>query len=141
MKRLIAYMMVAISLFSASTVPGFAAKTDPSESTIMPFYAYTDSVAVSLKISSSGRATAKVEVAGYPTMTTHIYITMYLERKESGKWVTIESWSDNVESDSLTLEESVVVQSGYSYRVRTSCYSYSGTEHEHITKCSQEVNY
>lgn len=141
MKRLVVCMMVIISLFSVSVVPGFAAAIDPGESETMPCYDYAESVAVSLDVSKGGTATATAEIAGYPGTTTKVSVYMYLERKEDGKWVTVESWSERTSSHSVTLEESVDVDSGYTYRVRTSCYAYSGTASEHITKYSQEVDY
>ena len=141
MKRLIACAMVVISLFSVSAMPSFAAEIESGENAIMPCYEYTESVAVSLKISKSGTATAKADLSGYPGTTTGVHIFMYLEREEDGKWVTVESWSGSASSHSLASEEAVEVDSGYTYRVRVSCYAYAGTASEHITKYSQEVDY
>lgn len=141
MKRLVVCMMVIISLFSVSVVPGFAAAIDPGESEIMPCYDYIRSASTMLEISEDGVATATVKITGYSGTTTGVHIFMYLEREENDKWVTVESWSERTSSHSVTLEESVDVDSGYTYRVRTSCYAYSGTASEHITKYSQEVDY
>ena len=107
----------------------------------MPRYSYTRSVAVMLDISEDGTATAATKVMGYPDTATSVLIFMYLERKENGQWRVVESWSESASSYSLTLEESAEVESGYTYRVRSSCYVYAGTASEYITKNSQEARY
>ena len=141
MKRFIGSMMAIFMLISGFVVPGFAAEIDSSEGVIMPRYSYTRSVAVMLDISEDGTATAATKVTGYPDTATAVYIFMYLERKENGRWETVESWSESSSSYSLTMEESAEVESGYTYRVRASCYVYAGGQNEYITKNSQEVRY
>lgn len=140
MKRLIAYLMILVALFSVSVVPGFAVEL-PGESEIMPCYDYTKSVYADLSISESGTATATSKITGYPGTTTRVYITMYLERIKDGEWETVESWSDSAASYRLTLEENVNVSKGYTYRVRVSFYSYSGTNNEYIIKYSEEFDW
>ena len=141
MKRLISAMMAILMLVSGFVVPGFAAEIEPSEGSIMPRYSYTRSVAVMLDISEDGTATAATKVTGYPDTATAVHIFMYLERKVNGQWQTVESWSESASSYSLTMEESADVESGYTYRVRSSCYVYAGSTSEYITKNSQEVRY
>lgn len=140
MKRLIAYLMILVALFSVSVVPGFAVEL-PGESEIMPCYDYTKSVYADLSISESGTATATSKITGYPGTTTRVYITMYLERIKDGEWETVESWSDSAASYRLTSEENVNVSKGYTYRVRVSFYSYSGTNNEYIIKYSEEFDW
>lgn len=140
MKRLIAYLMILVALFSVSVVPGFAVEL-PGASEIMPCYDYTKSVYADLSISESGTATATSKITGYPGTTTRVYITMYLERIKDGEWETVESWSDSAASYRLTLEENVNVSKGYTYRVRVSFYSYSGTNNEYIIKYSEEFDW
>ena len=137
---MIAYLMILVALFSVSVVPGFAVEL-PGESEIMPCYDYTKSVYADLSISESGTATATSKITGYPGTTTRVYITMYLERIKDGEWETVESWSDSAASYRLTLEENVNVSKGYTYRVRVSFYSYSGTNNEYIIKYSEEFDW
>lgn len=132
--------MILVALFSVSVVPGFAVEL-PGESEIMPCYDYTKSVYADLSISESGTATATSKITGYPGTTTRVYITMYLERIKDGEWETVESWSDSAASYRLTLEENVNVSKGYTYRVRVSFYSYSGTNNEYIIKYSEEFDW
>lgn len=141
MKRLISAMMAAFMLVSGFVVPGYAVEIDSGEGVIMPRYSYTRSVAVMLDISEDGTATAATKVMGYPDTATSVLIFMYLERKENGQWKVVESWSESASSYSLTMEESAEAESGYMYRVRSSCYVYAGTASEYITKNSQEVQY
>lgn len=139
MRRMIGFFLAAVALISMFAVQSFAAEVNPGESGIMPCYEYVKTVTVNLDISDDGTATATSKITGYSGTTTKVYITMYLERKEDGKWKTVESWSDSAASYRLTLEESVDVDSGYTYRVRASCQVYAGSNYEFISEYSGEI--
>ena len=140
MKRLIAYLMILVALFSVSVVPGFAVEL-PGESEIMPCYDYTKSVYADLSISESGTATATSKITGYPGITTKVSIYMYLEHEVNGEWEPVETWFDSTTSYSLTLEDTTEVESGHTYRIHASFYAYSGTSNEHITTYSKEISF
>jgi hypothetical protein len=74
-------------------------------------------------------------------MTDEVWIFLYLERYENGRWVTVGSWSKFSYTYYAYLEGFKSVASGYVYRVRGSYYAWSGTSYEQVTGYSSSQYY
>jgi len=104
-----------------------------------PDWAYANRTLTNLSISSAGEATATAQLIGYPGVTTEVWIFMYLERYSGGFWTTVDSWYQGYYAYSGTLQETIYVPSGYSYRVKASYYAYCGDDYEHIIQYSNSI--
>ena len=85
---------------------------------------YSDGSSIINKISST-----KVGAGGVTNAAVRctVRITSILERLESGSWVRVTSWTQtNQNAFSAMISKSVIVGTGYYYRVRS--YHYAGTD-------------
>ncbi len=90
---------------------------------------------------SGGEATAKGNIYGYAGVTTKTTVHLYLQRYKDGKWENVDDWLSTGETVNRSLTKSKQVTKGYKYRAKASCYAYSGTKYEHVTKYSTAVSY
>ncbi|MDD3924923.1 MAG: hypothetical protein PHP11_07500 [Erysipelotrichaceae bacterium] len=102
-------------------------------------WVYVNQTMTNLSISSSGQATLTAQLIAVPGVTTQVWIFMYLERYSNGAWTSVNSWHQSYQSISGTLQRQTNVTSGYWYRVKASCFAYSGSESEHIIQYSNLV--
>ncbi len=117
-----------------------SAAVDPGESAgLMAEYYF--SASAGLTISSSGMAEAKGKLTGLTGVTTKTTVHLYLQRYKDGKWENVDDWLSTGETVNRSLTKSKQVIKGYKYRAKASCYAYSGTKYEHVTKYSSAVNY
>lgn len=87
--------LAMVAALCSMTGSAFAVGTNVptvSAEMISPRYATIRSLSASLTISSSGRASCRVEVSLYGSYTGEI--SMYLQDRSSG-WQTVKSWSSN----------------------------------------------
>ncbi|MDW7657853.1 MAG: hypothetical protein SCM11_11855 [Bacillota bacterium] len=105
-----------------------------------PRFSYTNVISTSMYTSASG-ITATGYILGYPGITDEVWIFLYLERYENGRWVTVGSWSEFAYTYFAYLEGFKSVASGYYYRVRGSYYAWSGNSYEQITGYSSSKYY
>ena len=138
-QKLLTIVMVMCLVIAASVMPASAALPDDGGIELMAMY--HSNANAELSISSSGNANVKCKIIGIPGTTTSTKMYVYLQQYIGGSWVNIGSWSDEANTVNLTIEESMAVDSGYKYRVEASCYAYSGSAGEHVTKYSAEVRY
>ena len=96
-------------------------------------YTNTERVAADISV-RSGNATCSTEVKG-KTGTTKITVSMELQRKVKGSWVTFRSWSSSKNARTFTLTKSETVSRG-TYRVKSVVNVYKGSKSETITKYS-----
>lgn len=106
---------------------------------ISPYYLYTYQAKSTLEISGKS-ATCKSSLTGM-TSVTKISATQYLEKKNGTKWETISggTWSDSVNSSSLTMSNSKSNLSSGTYRLRTVFTVYCGNNYETVEKVSSEA--
>lgn len=97
-----------------------------------PRLTYINFISTSMYPSSSG-ITASGYISAYPGVVDEVWIFLYLERYENGRWVTVGSWSKFSYTYYAYLEGFKAVASGYVYRVRGSYYAWSGTSYEQVT--------
>lgn len=103
-------------------------------------YEYTSSAIAGLSI-SGGSAEVYGSLIGYSGITDKVNMYLYLQRYENGSWTTVKNFYESFSRHSGSIEETVSVDAGYSYRVKGSYYAYDGSESEHITRYSATVEY
>ncbi len=137
LKRLVSIVAVlSLLLVMAMTSVSAAVKPDGSAD-IMALY-YRSAVAY-LDISKDGDASVEAKLSGVPGTTTKTTIHLYLQRYKDGVWEDVDDWLSTGETVNRSLTKSKQVTKGYKYRAKASCYAYSGTKCEHVTKYSKEV--
>jgi hypothetical protein len=94
-----------------------------------------------LGISSTGVATVTGAIYGMSGTTTKTTVHLYLQRYVNGAWEDVDDWVSSGETANRTLTKEKQVAKGYKYRTKASCYAYSGTKSEHVTKYSATVTY
>lgn len=136
MKRKVIAILLAISaLFSVGT----SVYAYGGENVASPFYLYASSVESYLTISSY-TAYCESTITGDSTVT-QIYATLYLEKKNGGKWEVVRNctWSDSIKGKSLTISKSKDNLDSGTYRVKIVGTVYSGSKSEPVEDTSKEV--
>jgi hypothetical protein len=142
LKRTLGILLFCVLLFGAVapvTVNAAIVSSDLDDDLTL-YMAYTRSTTQSLSI-SGGQAVATASITGYPSTTTKVKITLYLEKRGllGLYWTTTESWSQTFNNYSGTLCKTYSVSSG-TYRVRAVYVAYSGSSSETITGYSSETS-
>lgn len=104
-------------------------------------WSYTSSTDQALSIEQR-EATACADVLGYKDKVTKIVIYMYIQQLNNGSWKTLKS--GRYEFDSWHALKEITYSPcphGYTYRLKTSYYVYSGTEYEYISGYSPNFVY
>ena len=125
-------LVMAISPVSAAVNPGKSAG-------LMAEYYF--SASAELSITASGMAEVKGRLTGLTGVTTKTTVHLYLQRYKDGKWEDVDDWLSTGETVNRSLTKTKQVTKGYKYRAKASCYAYSGTKYEHVTKYSGTVSY
>lgn len=118
---LIAALVLSLTV---GMVPATAVQAN-DESEIQPCYIDLYQIAANINISTAGKATC----TGYATTynnTDEIRMTIYLQRYENGKWVTVKYWSATGH-DYLAMEAYRYVVPGYKYHTLTMVSIYDST--------------
>lgn len=108
-----------------------------AENNISPRYTNINQANATLSI-SSGTANVTTYIAG-TAKVTKVTVYAYLQQYTGGTWKTVSSWSQSANSSSTTLQKTVSISSGYTYRVQASCYAYVGSSSENTTVYSGSV--
>ncbi len=136
-KKVIVSVLICL-LVVMTAVPVYASNQNGNASPWALYYSYASA---KLSIASGGTATITGSITGIPGTTTKTTVHLYLQQYKNGDWEDVDDWLDSGETVSRTLTKSKSVEKGYKYRAKASCYAYSGTKCEHVTKYSAEVNY
>lgn len=134
MKKSIIAILLALSVLFST---GISVCAYGGGNTASPYYLYTGSVESTLIISSK-TAYCESTITGDSTVTK-IYATQYLEKKNGDKWDYVDSWSDSVNGNSLTMNNSKDNLDSGTYHVKTVATVYSGSKSEPVVKTSKEV--
>jgi len=134
MKKSIIAILLALSVLFSTGISVYAYD---GENTVSPYYLYTYSVKSTLVISGN-TAYCESKITGDGTVTK-IYAMQYLEKKNGDRWEIVDSWSDSVNGNSLTMSNSKDNLGSGTYRVRTVGTVYSGSKSEPVVKTSKEV--
>jgi hypothetical protein len=137
-KRMIVCMSICL-MVAMTIMPAYAATGGNSDVGLMSMY--YRSANAQIVISSSGTATVTGSITGVIGTTTKTTVHLYLQQYKNDEWVDVDDWLDSGESASRTLVKQKSVEKGYKYRAKASCYAYSSTKSEHVTKYSAEVSY
>lgn len=137
-KKVIVSVLICL-IVVASVAPVYATIGDGSDAGVFALY-YRDAKAT-LAIASNGTATARGSITGLVGTTTKTTVHLYLQQYKNGDWEDVDDWILSNDSVSTSIEKSKSVEKGYKYRAKASCYAYSGTKCEHVTKYSAEVSY
>lgn len=123
-KRTRFLIAVLVLSLAVGMVPAAAVEmNDVSE--IQPLYQDLSLISASIDISAAGKATCNGYATTYNT-TDEIRMTLYLQRYEDGKWVTIKYWSATGHK-SLIMEGYWYVVPGYKYHTLTMVSIYDST--------------
>jgi hypothetical protein len=160
MKKILSFLMMMTMCLSIVAFPAMAAEN--SEETIYPDnfdyeayeaqdrlngteekgrWSYTESTTQSLSIAKK-EATAYASVRGYSDKATKIVIYMYIQQLKNGEWTNLDV--HRYEFSSWHASKEITYSScphGYTYRLKTSYYVYSGSSYEHISANSANFVY
>lgn len=139
MKRILSTVIILLLLSSMMIVPVSAAIKSDGSVDIMALY-YRSATAF-LDIENDGTALLEGKINGIPGTTTKTTVHLYLQQYKDGKWENVDDWLSTGETVNRSLTKSKQVTKGYKYRAKASCYAYSGTKCEHVTKYSTAVSY
>lgn len=104
-------ILLALGLLLA-TIPFTAACEEPVE----PQWEYASNIKATISINGN-----KASVQGYispktSTETRNASIIVYLQRKENGKWHSLDSWSGSATNATARASGSKTIEKGYEYR-------------------------
>lgn len=135
-------MLIAVLVLSlvVGMVPAAAVQTN-DESEIQPYYIDLYQIVASISISSAGKATCTGYASAYFN-TDEIRMTLYLQRLEDGKWVTVKYWPATGHGY-LAMEAYRYVVPGYYYHTLTmvSVYDSAGKYIEGASCASRAFYY
>lgn len=113
-------------------------KTNTEEN---PDARYNNIYKISSSLTRSGsNAVVSSSVRGQSGVTK-TSVTSTLQRKVSGKWVNVKSWTDTQNKILSSLNKTNSITKGYSYRVMTKGTAYRGSVGESGTVYSNVINY
>ena len=125
--RKVIVIMIIAGLFSSTYASTSDVDSEMSKST------YFRTCNVTLGI-SNGKATAKTD-AKCLSGVTKITIKMHLQKKVSGTWTNLASWSGTKNDVNYSLTKTKSITSG-TYRVKSVVSAYKGTACETVTRYS-----
>lgn len=92
-------------------------------------FIYMGSVSASLGINAIGKATCYADINCYSGVDS-VRISGYLQRYNSGTWVTVQHWAESTTGNSGYMNKEYYVTSGYQYRWKVYLYAYEGSNSE-----------
>lgn len=138
-KRIVALVLCGLMVFVGST-PSIAADVTTNDPIVVsPQMENINRSTADLFIDTAGNATIKSSVQGFSGITNRVKISAKLQKYVDGSWKTIETFTAENDSYSVSLKESYKVSKGYTYRVRSTVYAYSDSSSEIKTVTSSEV--
>lgn len=140
-KRIATLVLCALMFFAGNTQIFAADMTKAAPIVISPQMENINRSTADLSIDTAGNATIKSSVQGFSGITNRVKISAKLQKYVDGSWKTIETFTAENDSYSVSLKESYKVSKGYTYRVRSTVYAYSDSSSEIKTVTSSEVKY
>lgn len=117
-KKILCILMAVITLISVTVIPTSAAKAPERnisyDDQVMPCFVSISTASRSLT-KSGFKATASATLTAQ--YSTDLIITIYFQRKESGKYKTIETWEKTGTGVHLALEKQASINIFYDYRI------------------------
>lgn len=140
-KRGLCWIAIATLIFNVySIIPAYANEVINHEiNNLAPRYKYIKYATSNLDI-KNGSATINSHMTS-SLNTTKSLITSRLQRKVSGSWVTIDSWTVSSNKNSCSLGKIKSVSKGSEYRVFSTVKAYSNSDFESIAVYSPIKRY
>lgn len=113
---------------------------DTDNSYVSPYMDYISHANSNIYI-SNGKATISCSVYGYQGITTRVKIDAKLQQYKNGKWVSIDTFSNENNSYRVSINETSSITKGYKYRVQATVKAYNGSSVETRTVTSSEAKY
>lgn len=130
----------AVILNVNSIIPIYANTVINSDiKNMIPRYKYVQYAKSDLTI-RNGNATIKSYMSS-SVKTTKSLITSRLQKKVSGSWTTIDSWTTSTNKNSCSLSKVKSVAKGYEYRVFSTVKAYYNSDSESIAVYSPVKRY
>ena len=139
-------LVICLCLMSSISMEVFADQINKDqvleqESIISPYMDYIARASCFLYIDSNGKATTDCFVYGYQGITTKVSITANLQQYKGGRWVTVKTYIESVNSHRASLYETTTTSKGYTYRVTAEIKAYSGLNVETRNLTNSEASY
>ena len=113
---------------------------DADNNYVSPYMDYISRANSNIYI-SDGKATISCSVYGYQGITTRVKIDAKLQQYKNGKWVSIDTFSNESNAYRVSINETSSITKGYKYRVQSTVKAYSGSSVETRTVTSSEAKY
>ena len=84
--------------------------------TVKPQYDHAEDVYASISISGTKASVSGKIIPVSSTETRKVSIIVYLQRKENGKWRSLDSWSGSATNATARASGSKTIEKGYEYR-------------------------
>lgn len=140
-KRIVALVLCGLMIFAGS-IPSFAADVTTNDPIVIsPQMEYIARAVASLTVDSSGNAIVTSHISGSQGITNRVKISAKLQRYVNGRWVTLETFTDEKDFWYMSLKDTYKVSKGYTYRVQANVYAYSDSSSEMRIATSGEVKY
>lgn len=115
MKRVVSLILAILTVITSFTMTAFASVDGETEE-ISPYYSVIISNASSLEINGI-KATCSAVVSA--PASTKLSIKMELQKKSSGVYSTVKTWTASRVGSGLTMSESRNINILYTYRLKT----------------------
>lgn len=129
MKRLAKLVCIFAFIFGVSSVGAMAKEMETS---IQPLNLYTEELWGDISISDSGLARVKAKCITSESNIKKINLHVYLQKYVNEEWISIQYWPATSQTNICTLNKSIEVAQGYSYRVKVSSYVMTSDDSEQI---------
>lgn len=110
------------------------------ETQVQPRLVYIASIRPNLTI-SNGTASISCRATGDASVVTSMHLEADLEQYKDGKWQSYKRYAVISHSSSASINRSVSVEKGYTYRLKGTAYAYVTTLAENGTAYSAQVRY
>jgi len=149
MKKILSLILCAVLLFTISSQVYAEEVEDNNEymeeeyqmegTPSLSRWSNVSSIALGFSV-SGGTASSVITVQGYSKVTTIVVYT-YIQKKVNGVWTNMYQGIDKVNGTYICASRSTGVSKGYTYRLRTRIYAYTGATYELVTLYSSEYSY
>ena len=136
MKKIVLFVMT-LAIISTSFVNVYA-NDDEREPIAGVRYSYTNTI--SSRIGVSGKTATCKSIIVAVSSVTKIVVTQKLQKKVSGEWTNVKTWSKTFNSFTATYTNSKSSLSSGTYRTRTVAKVYKNSNYETVSANSSSIS-
>ena len=136
MKKIVLFVMT-LAIISTSFVNVYA-NDDEREPIAGERYSYTNTI--SSRIGVSGKTATCKSIIVAVSSVTKIVVTQKLQKKVSGEWTNVKTWSKTFNSFTATYTNSKGSLSSGTYRTRTVAKVYKNSNYETVSANSSSIS-